>query len=203
MADCRISEVIVEKAFTELTGDMDKRAVITELAKSLVTARRIKAGDVDGLVTMLAEGEFESKLASANYLAQMGAVKAVKPLENLSNKYDRHDTEKVFSRAVEIINNRAVAERDDKQAGTKTTNTGETAQDETRSSVLAMNRARPELDVISTGLIAESKEIVDGNPIKAGGTSIAEVVPASLYQNLVLYYSFYTNYCEYLGYYTP
>ena len=39
----------------------------------------------------------------------------------------------------------------------------------------------------------EAKEVADGNPIKAGGISIAEVVPASCHQNLVLYYSFYAG----------
>jgi hypothetical protein len=39
----------------------------------------------------------------------------------------------------------------------------------------------------------EAKEVADGHPIKGGGSSIAEAVPASLHQNIVLYYSFYTG----------
>jgi hypothetical protein len=37
------------------------------------------------------------------------------------------------------------------------------------------------------------EEVADGHPVKAGGSSINEVVPAGLHQNLVLYYSFHAN----------
>jgi mannitol/fructose-specific phosphotransferase system IIA component (Ntr-type) len=46
----RMSQAIVPKAFTELPSEADKRSIISTLAKSLVTARKIKAGDVDEVV---------------------------------------------------------------------------------------------------------------------------------------------------------
>jgi len=45
-----MSQAIVPKAFTELPSEADKRSIISTLAKSLVTARKIKAGDVDEVV---------------------------------------------------------------------------------------------------------------------------------------------------------
>ena len=35
--------------------------------------------------------------------------------------------------------------------------------------------------------------VADGHPVKGGGNSVAQVVPAGLQQNLVLYYSFHSN----------
>ncbi len=46
----RMSDVIVEKAFCQLSPDMDKQTVIATLARSLATARRLKAADVDTVV---------------------------------------------------------------------------------------------------------------------------------------------------------
>ena len=46
----RMSETIVPKAYEVLPPDADKRTVITILAKSLVTARKIKASDVEEIV---------------------------------------------------------------------------------------------------------------------------------------------------------
>lgn len=45
-----MSEVIVEKAFIELPDDSDKRTVITTLARSLATSRRIKVAEADEVV---------------------------------------------------------------------------------------------------------------------------------------------------------
>lgn len=50
MSETHMSEVVVDKAFIELPDDADKRTVITMLVKSLVTARRIKASEVDEAV---------------------------------------------------------------------------------------------------------------------------------------------------------
>lgn len=153
-----------------------------------------KAGNVDGLVAMLSEGEFESKAASADYLAKLGAVEAVGLLENLSNEYDRHDTDNVFARAAEKIKNRAAAEADSSTAAERIM--GAVAM-QTHTKAGNFERGWLELGEPSAGLVmsfqAEAKEVADGYPIKGGGTSIAEAVPTSLYQNLVLYYSFYTG----------
>jgi len=50
MTGVRMSEVIVDKAFVSLPDDADKRTVITNLAKSLASSRRIKVSDVEEIV---------------------------------------------------------------------------------------------------------------------------------------------------------
>jgi hypothetical protein len=151
-----------------------------------------KDGNVDGLVAMLSEGEFESKAASADYLAKLGAVEAVEPLEYLRGEYDIYGEDNPFAKAAKEIKKLAAAGKDDMA--------------ERITEALAMHtqnqRGNFELGAwsggeLSAGLVrtfqAEAKEVADGYPIKAGGTSITQVVPASMYQNLVLYYSFHVG----------
>jgi hypothetical protein len=46
------------------------------------------AADVDGLIQMLDEGQYEAKVAAANYLAELGDVRALPILESLAAEYD-------------------------------------------------------------------------------------------------------------------
>lgn len=153
-----------------------------------------KAGDIDGLVEMLSEGEFESKVASAKYLATMGAVEALEPLENLRGEYDTYNTDNPFALAVEEIKNRAATEAGSSTVAERIMGT---VAMQTHTKAGNLKRGMWELGEPSAGLVmsfqAEAKEIADGYPIKGGGNSIADVVPTSLYKNLVLYYSFYTG----------
>ena len=154
-----------------------------------------KAGNVDGLVAMLEEGEFESKVASADCLARLGAKEAVESLEYLRGEHDTYGTDNPFAKAVEIIKNRAAAETDSSTSAERVM--GAVAmQTQTR----AGNYARGRTDMgewRSAGLVMsyqpEAKEVADGYPIKGGGGSIAEAVPISAHQNLVLYYSFHAG----------
>ncbi|MHC4461171.1 MAG: LamG domain-containing protein [Planctomycetota bacterium] len=164
-----------------------------------------KAGDVDGLVEMLTEGDFESKVASAKYLATMGAVEALEPLENLRGEYETYNTDNPFALAVEEIKNRAETGGVDDSAGIRIANAGKLAQSKGFNYAAGnkqikgrgVDSSMQKLGATSMGepmsFQAEAKEIADGYPIKGGGNSIAEVVPTSVYQNLVLYYSFYTG----------
>ncbi|MHC4546442.1 MAG: LamG domain-containing protein, partial [Planctomycetota bacterium] len=155
-----------------------------------------KAGNVDGLVAVLAEGEIESKVASADYLARLGAIEAVEPLEYLRGEYNSYGMDNPFAKAVEKIKSRTGAEilTDD------TTDAGEG-----KSAAVAMH-AEDSAERIKSGRLdmgeplsgfmgepREAKEVADGYPIKGDGSSIAEVVPASTHQNLVLYYSFHAG----------
>jgi hypothetical protein len=167
--------------------------------------RMFRARDFDGLIAILSEGEPGSKIAAANYLARMGAIQALEPLQNASDEYGTNNRNNPFSRAIEIIKKRsAVADRSGTE--TKILKTDTAAADKEVTGTVAMNaqlrevnvdRSSGELGARSGGLIrsfqAEAREAADGYPIRAGGTSIAEVVPTSTYQNLVLYYSFHTN----------
>jgi hypothetical protein len=167
--------------------------------------RMFRARDVDGLIAILSEGEPGSKVVAANYLARMGAIQALEPLENASDEYGTNNRNNPFARAIEVIKKRsAVADRSD--TGTKILKTDTAAADEEVTGAVAMNtqprednvdRSRGDLGTRSGGLVrsfqAEAQEAADGYPIRAGENSIAEVVPTSTYQNLVLYYSFNTN----------
>jgi hypothetical protein len=64
------------------------------------------AGDVTGLATMLAEGEFESQVLAANYLAKMeGGAEALDVLEKVQAGYGKDDPGNPFTSAVERISN--------------------------------------------------------------------------------------------------
>jgi hypothetical protein len=66
---------------------------ITATADSLLEEQLKKAeqlfaaADVDGLIQMLDEGQYEAKVAAANYLAQLGDVTALPALESLAAEY--------------------------------------------------------------------------------------------------------------------
>ena len=154
-----------------------------------------KAGNVDGLVAVLAEGEFESKVASADCLARLGAKEAVEPLEYLRGEYNNYGTDNPFAKAVEKIKKLAASEADSSTSAERIM--GAVAM-QTQTGAEKISRSRPDMSELRlSGFIMgeprEAKEVADGHPIKGGGSSIAEVVPPSAHQNLVLYYSFYTG----------
>jgi hypothetical protein len=168
-----------------------------------------KAGNVNGLIAMLSKGEYESKVAAANYLAKMGAIQALEPLEKTRAEYGTNNRSAPFASAVETITSRVFAELEESVTTTekpKADTTIALAEKVTgpppiRTLAKAGNtdRSRRELGEpsISTGLTRsfqdEAKEVADGYPIKGGGNSTAEVVPTSLLQNLIFYYSFHNG----------
>jgi len=189
-----------EDAKTKVAGAKSKLDV--ELAS---VEQMFKAGNVDGLVAMLEEGEYESKVASANYLAKMGAVQALEPLEKTRNEYGTYNRGKPFARAVKIIASRVFAELEESitatekpEADTKTAGEGMSGAvamhtEDTAGKFLKSRGGELSAGLMGMGEPREAKEVADGYPLKGGGHSIAEAVPTSLYQNLVLYYSFYTG----------
>lgn len=194
----------LDKAFAErgahdnlgLHVKSEERGREGELEKELGNIEQMfKAGNVDGLVAVLAEGELESKVASADYLARLGAIEAVEPLEYLRGEYSTDGTDNPFARAVETIKNLAAAEADSSTTAERIM--GAVAM-QTQTGAEKISRSRPDMSELRlSGLIMgeprEAKEVADGYPIKGDGSSIAEVVPPSAHQNLVLYYSFYTG----------
>jgi hypothetical protein len=61
-------------------------------------------GDVDGLVAILLQGQFkESKVAAANYLAKIGDLSAVGPLEELAEEWEGDPADNPFAAAVSEI----------------------------------------------------------------------------------------------------
>jgi hypothetical protein len=82
-------------------GVTERTVVEQELAR---VDQMFAAADVDGLVTMLSTGQLESKIAAANYLAEMdGGVKALDALGDASREYAKADP---FVAAIEQIANR-------------------------------------------------------------------------------------------------
>ncbi len=168
-----------------------------------------KAGDTNGLIAMLSKGEYESKVAAANYLAKMGAIQALEPLEKTRVEYGTNNRSRPFARAVETITNRVFAELEESSKATETPKADTalalaekvTGPAPMRTLAKAGNMDRDSRKMgepsISMGLTrsfqAEAKEVADGFPIKGCGNAASELIPASLLQNLVCYYSFYNR----------
>jgi hypothetical protein len=155
------------------------------------------AGDVDGLATMLSTGQLESKVVAANCLAEMeGGTKALAALEKVYAEYGADDTENAFRPAIEKIRNRMEA------AGGKSPARTLVAKAD-GSATLAKSLERDE--IVSADTSAEAEELLeptdetghfervvaDGYPVKGGQDSVAQMVPSSLHENLVSYYSFH------------
>ena len=221
------------KVFTEKNLGATKKIDKTDAKTEVIAAKKkldmelagiermFKARNVDGLITMLSRGEFESKVAAANYLAKMGAVEALEPLEKTKAEYNTFKRSVPFTRAIAQIKSRVATEMDESinapekpKADTTIVSTEIQKTDtvvasaekvtgtppiQTLAKAGNVDRGRGELGEPSTsmGLVrsfqAEAKEVADGYPITGAGNSIAEVVPASLLQNLVFYYSFSTG----------
>ena len=65
------------------------------------------AGDVNSLVAVLSEGQFESRLAAAYFLAQIGDQRAMGALEKLNAEYGGGEPNNVFAAAIKNIKKRS------------------------------------------------------------------------------------------------
>lgn len=61
------------------------------------------AADTKGLIEMLKTGEYEAKVAAANYLAQLGDVSAIEPLETTAEQYAGTSQDQPFVDAAEQL----------------------------------------------------------------------------------------------------
>lgn len=84
-----------------------------KLYEELNEAREMfAAGDVDGLVAILLQGQFkESKVAAANYLAKIGDLSAVGPLEKLAEEWKGDPADNPFAAAISEIIKRLEEEK--------------------------------------------------------------------------------------------
>jgi len=69
-----------------------------------------RAGDIEGLIDVLHEGEFAGKLVAAGYLVEIGDARAIEPLERLSSRWYGHDQANPFAIAVKAIKDRIALE---------------------------------------------------------------------------------------------
>jgi hypothetical protein len=195
-----------EKVDTNIKAEVNRAEGKLEVELANIE-QMFKANNVDGLIAMLSKGEFESRAAAANYLAKMEAVEALESLEHLNNAYSAYNKDNPFAQAIKKIKNRDAAVVDKSSTITEipkadtTIVAAEKVSDllatQTKTRAADVDRGRRELGVKTTGLVrsfqAEAKEAADGYPVKGCGNTAVEVVPASLLQNLVLYYSFHTG----------
>ena len=168
-----------------------------------------KTGNVNGLIAILSKGEYESKVAAANYLAKMGAIQALQPLEKTRAEYGANNRSVPFAKAVETITSRVFAELEESSKATETPKADTvaalaekvTGPPPMQTLAKAGNADRGSRETaepsISMGLLrssqAEAKEVADGYPIKGCGNAAVELVPASLLQNLLFYHSFHND----------
>ena len=78
-------------------GDSDLSAQLEQVRLMYV------GGDIDGLVAMLSEAEYQTKVAAANYLAEIGDDSALATLKILSSEYGDANTDNPFADAIEKI----------------------------------------------------------------------------------------------------
>lgn len=64
-------------------------------------------GDVNGLVAVLSEGQFESRLAATYFLAQIGDSRAIGALEKMNDEYGGGEPNNVFAAAIKNIKKRS------------------------------------------------------------------------------------------------
>jgi len=101
-----ISEPVVQDDTVKLEAAQTKLAAELKKIKQLFAA-----GDVKALVGVLAgdEYEYESKVAAANYLADIGDESSLAELEKLSNEWTGEDDENPFTAAIEVLSAGTVA----------------------------------------------------------------------------------------------
>jgi len=105
-------EVAAPREVAITMRERTKPALDAELEAELWMVRElIAAGDIDGLVAMLEHGEFESKLAAANYLAKIGDVRAIETLEKLSAEYGGNEPNNLFALAIRDIKGSVASEK--------------------------------------------------------------------------------------------
>ena len=77
----------------------------------------VAASDIDGLVAMLKDGQWDSKLAAANYLGRIGDLRALGALEQLSAEWQGDAADNPFADAISKIKGRFEPEEQQSQAG--------------------------------------------------------------------------------------
>lgn len=96
------SKTVDEKASADKTSAPDEN-LETEMKHVLDMG---VAGDVRGLIAILAEGHFLSKVVAANYLGRIGDENAIGPLEKAGAEWVGDESENPFTLAIEQIRSR-------------------------------------------------------------------------------------------------
>ncbi len=78
---------------------------IVDLEREKIWAM-VAASDIDGLVSMLKSGQWDSKLSAANFLGKVGDFRAIEALETISEQWQGEEEENPFAKAVAQIKER-------------------------------------------------------------------------------------------------
>jgi len=102
---------IVVKAVNEPVPILDKtpdvQKIVAEFESELKRAEQMfVARDVNGLMTMLSEGQVFNRLIAANFLAKIGDMRTVELLEKLSAEWKGDKTNNPFAKALAEIKGR-------------------------------------------------------------------------------------------------
>jgi len=87
----------------QITVDNSREKLDAELKD---VEQMFAAGDLAGLLEMLDRGQWETKVAAAGYLAIIGDLSAVRPLEDLAEKWQEDPADNPFAAAVSEIRKR-------------------------------------------------------------------------------------------------
>jgi hypothetical protein len=95
--------VLSNSLYEEVDPTVGNKTMVDAKRKAeLEQIEKMFAGhDIDGLERMLLEGEFQSKIAAASYLAEIGDSNSIAVLEQLDEQYG--SSEPVFGEAIEAI----------------------------------------------------------------------------------------------------
>jgi len=102
-----VKEEKVERKSAEKVVVKETMAEEKLAAKKREVEQLFAAKDIAGLITMLDKGQMQTKIAAANYLAEIGDISAIGALEKLSKQWDETKGENPFAGAIEKIKAKA------------------------------------------------------------------------------------------------
>jgi hypothetical protein len=117
------------------------------------------AGDVNGLMATLSQGQLQSQLAAAYFLGDIGDLRVVKLLEKLSERFGGGDPNNIFASAAEKIKSRiSMAETESKQETQATDVLLESDQPDTNIDGNDSNNITPEENIGVFGLVVDMND---------------------------------------------
>lgn len=92
---------------TKSNLDFEPESAAEKLEAELKTIEQMfDSVDVEGLTAMLSKGQYESKIAAANFIAKIGDIKALVALEELSKNWQGNEASNPFAKAIAEIKSR-------------------------------------------------------------------------------------------------
>ena len=122
------------------------------------------AGDIPGLVGMLDKGQWETKVAAANYLAKIGDSSAIDALGSLVEKWQGDTADNPFATAISEIAARLVEDEQETQQA-------DTAEDEAATAPATVTTAAPQKTIVFKGVVTnEAGDPIEGTIVRSDMT---------------------------------